>query len=56
MNTTAFNTGVTYQITEQAAVYASLSQSFNMQAIPTWVILHKQAALLGAAKVACRDD
>lgn len=27
-----------------------------MQAIPTWVILHRQAALLGAARVACRDD
>lgn len=27
-----------------------------MQAIPTWVILHRQAALLGAAQVACRND
>ncbi|MBO9500935.1 glucokinase [Brevundimonas sp. A19_0] len=27
-----------------------------MKAIPTWVILHKQAALLGAAHVACRAD
>jgi glucokinase len=27
-----------------------------MKAIPTWVILHRQAALLGAAHVACLND
>ncbi|WP_083859573.1 TonB-dependent siderophore receptor [Oceanibaculum indicum] len=36
VNTTAYNAGITYQLTEQAAVYTSLSQSFNMQAVPTF--------------------
>lgn len=36
IQTTAFNAGATYRLTEQASVYTSLSQSFNPQAIPTF--------------------
>lgn len=36
VQTTAFNAGATYEVTKQASVYASMSQSFNPQSIPTF--------------------
>lgn len=36
VQTTAFNAGATYQLVPQAAVYASVSQSFNPQSIPNF--------------------
>lgn len=36
VQTTAFNAGATYEVTKQASVYASVSQSFNPQSIPTF--------------------
>ena len=34
--TQAYNLGLTYQVVDQVAVYASMSQSFNPQSIPTF--------------------
>jgi iron complex outermembrane receptor protein len=36
IQTTAYNGGLTYQVTEQASVYGSVSRSFNPQSIPTF--------------------
>ncbi len=36
VHNTSFNAGVTYEVTPLASVYASVSQSFNPQAIPTF--------------------
>lgn len=36
VHNTSFNAGATYEVTPMASVYASVSQSFNPQAIPTY--------------------